>query len=83
MPFQEVFNRLLVLPGSTNGTGAGDDEGGAGTNSTYGSPITPADLLVALHTVDPNKVDMKTVIKATNMCFQERQVYSQEVIVRG
>lgn len=29
----------------------------------YGSSLTPADLLVALHTIDPNKCDMKTVIK--------------------
>ena len=32
-------------------------------NATYESPLTPADLLVALHNIDPNKCDMKTIIK--------------------
>lgn len=45
---KEVFNRLL------------------GTHSDtvdFTSPITPAELLVALHTIDPSKCELKTVIK--------------------
>lgn len=38
------------------------------------SPITPTELLVALHLVDSNKADLKTIIKATSMCLQEKQV---------
>lgn len=60
---KEVFNRLL---------------GGHG-DVVYQSPLTPAELLIALHNLD-DKVDMKTVIKATNLCFGERKVYTQEVL---
>ncbi|XP_046384169.1 symplekin [Ischnura elegans] len=44
------------------------------------SPLTPAELLVALHNIDPSKADMKTIIKATSQCFAEKQVYTQEVL---
>lgn len=44
------------------------------------SPITASELLVALHLIDQNKVDLKTIIKATSMCLQEKQVYTQEVL---
>ncbi|XP_069841639.1 symplekin [Dendropsophus ebraccatus] len=63
---KEVFNRLL-------GTQHGD--GG----STM-SPLTPGDLLVALHNIDSSKCDMKSVIKATNLCFSARSVYTSEVL---
>ena len=40
---------------------------------TYQSPLTPAELLAALHNID-DKVDMKTTIKGTNIekefCFR-------------
>lgn len=45
---KEVFNRLL---------GAQEVEG------SYVSPLTPAELLIALHNIDPLKSDMKTSIK--------------------
>mgnify|MGYP005984860093 CR=1 FL=1 len=38
------------------------------------SPITPTELLVALHLIDSTKADLKTIIKATSMCLQEKQV---------
>ncbi|KAM4642283.1 symplekin isoform 2-T2 [Discoglossus pictus] len=62
---KEVFNRLL------------------GTQHDVGpsmSPLTPGDLLVALHNIDSSKCDMKSVIKATNMCFSARTVYTSEVL---
>ncbi|XP_064621596.1 symplekin-like [Lineus longissimus] len=63
---KEVFNRLL---------------GGHGDSSVgYASPLNPAELLVALHNIDPLKCDMKTIIKATNLCFAEKTVYTQEVL---
>ncbi|XP_069117050.1 symplekin-like [Argopecten irradians] len=61
---KEVFNRLL---------------GGHGETS-FSSPLTPAELLISLHNIDPNKCDMKTIIKATNLCFSEKNVYTQEVL---
>lgn len=39
------------------------------------SPITPIELLVALHVIDTNKADLKTVIKAISVCTQEKQVF--------
>ncbi|KAK9503177.1 hypothetical protein O3M35_011802 [Rhynocoris fuscipes] len=62
---KEVFNRLL---GSSNEVGA------------YSSPITPSELLIALHTIDPTKCELKTVIKATSLCFSDKQAYTQEVL---
>lgn len=44
------------------------------------SQITPADLLVALHKIESNACDLKTVMNATTLCFAEKQVYSQEVL---
>ncbi|KAH0820956.1 hypothetical protein GEV33_001835 [Tenebrio molitor] len=44
------------------------------------SPITPTELLVALHLIDSNRADLKTIIKATSMCLQEKQVFTQEVL---
>ncbi|CAI9618418.1 unnamed protein product [Staurois parvus] len=64
---KEVFNRLL-------GTQHGDV-----TSSM--SPLTPGDLLVALHNIDSSKCDMKSVIKATNLCFAARSVYTSEAVV--
>ncbi|XP_028921030.1 symplekin [Ornithorhynchus anatinus] len=63
---KEVFNRLL-------GTQHGD--GGSAV-----SPLTPGELLVALHNIDSVKCDMKSIIKATNLCFAERNVYTSEVL---
>ncbi|CAH1176158.1 unnamed protein product [Phaedon cochleariae] len=44
------------------------------------SPISPIELLVSLHLIDSTRADLKTVIKATSMCLQEKQVYTQEVL---
>lgn len=63
---KEVFNRLLG--------------GHANSDASYTLPLTPAELLIALHNIDPTKCDMKTIIKATNLCFSEKNVYTQEVL---
>ncbi|KAM6307755.1 LOW QUALITY PROTEIN: symplekin [Podargus strigoides] len=63
---EEVFNRLL---GTQHGDGA----------STV-SPLNPGELLIALHNIDSSKCDMKSIIKATNLCFAERNVYTSEVL---
>ncbi|XP_067317123.1 symplekin [Anolis sagrei] len=63
---KEVFNRLL---GTQHGEG----------NSAV-SPLNPGELLIALHNIDSTKCDMKSIIKATNLCFAERNVYTSEVL---
>ncbi|KAJ0006009.1 hypothetical protein NQD34_015903 [Periophthalmus magnuspinnatus] len=63
---KEVFNRLLGTQHSE------------GTSSV--SPLTPGDLLIALHNIDSTKCDMKSIIKATNLCFGEKNVYTSEVL---
>ncbi|XP_051520086.1 symplekin isoform X2 [Myxocyprinus asiaticus] len=62
---KEVFNRLL------------------GTQHSEGSSsmsLTPGELLIALHNIDSSKCDMKSIIKATNLCFGEKNVYTSEVL---
>ena len=49
-------------------------------NPTNAGPLSPADLLIALHNMDPEKSDMKTVIRATSLCFQDKQTFTQEVL---
>lgn len=66
MVVKEVFNRLM-------GSHVSND-------SVYHSPLTPVELLVALHNIDPVKCDIKTTIKAANLCFSERSIYTQEVL---
>ncbi|CAL8266246.1 unnamed protein product [Lota lota] len=63
---KEVFNRLL---------GTQHSEG-----SSSMSPLTPGELLVSLHNIDSTKCDMKSIIKATNLCFGEKNVYTSEVL---
>merc|ERR1719474_1615127 len=50
------------------------------SSSSHTGAMTPADLMIALHNIDPAKCDMKTVIKATGLCFQEKNVYTMEVL---
>ena len=48
--------------------------------SNPNSSVSPADLLIALHNIDASKCDMKTVIKATTICFQDKSVFTKEVL---
>ncbi|XP_072163939.1 symplekin-like [Diadema setosum] len=63
---KEVFHRLLM-------SHQADSSGGQ-------SPLTPAELLIALHNIDPSKCDMKSIIKATSLCFNEKSIYTGEVL---
>ncbi|CAD6991650.1 unnamed protein product [Ceratitis capitata] len=66
---KEVFNRLL---------GIGADF----ANQTMAA--SPTDILVALHTMDPNTCDLKAIVKATSICLTEKdQVWRQKVIWEG
>ncbi|KAL1491323.1 hypothetical protein ABEB36_011936 [Hypothenemus hampei] len=44
------------------------------------SPISPTELLVALHLIDSSQADLKTIIKSVTLCMQEKQVFTQEVL---
>ncbi|XP_035795243.1 symplekin-like [Anopheles albimanus] len=62
---KEVFNRLL------------------GVGAEFGSaelPLTPAELLVALHTIETSKVELKFIVKATSLCLAEKDVYTHDVL---
>lgn len=48
--------------------------------SSFSSPLSPAELLVALHNIDPAKCNLKIIIKATSLCFEEKNVYTQVVL---
>merc|ERR1719315_928586 len=50
------------------------------SSSQHSGAMTPADLMIALHNIDPVKCDIQTVIKATGLCFQEKTVYTMEVL---
>ncbi|KAK7938807.1 hypothetical protein WMY93_002133 [Mugilogobius chulae] len=64
---KEVFNRLL---------GTQHNEG---TPSL--SPLSPGDLLIALHNIDSTKCDMKSIIKGHHQpVFGEKNVYTSEVL---
>uniref|UniRef100_A0A182IR14 Symplekin n=1 Tax=Anopheles atroparvus TaxID=41427 RepID=A0A182IR14_ANOAO len=62
---KEVFNRLLGIGGE------------------YGSaelPLTPVELLVALHTIETSKVELKFIVKACSLCLAEKEVYTHDVL---
>nr|XP_046912513.1 LOW QUALITY PROTEIN: symplekin-like [Dermatophagoides farinae] len=46
---------------------------------SYQSPISPADLMIALHNIDPSKCDLRTIIKAIHLCFEEKSLFTAEV----
>jgi len=51
-----------------------------GTGSSVAGAMSAPDLMIALHNIDNTKCDMKTVIKATGICFQDKNVYTMEVL---
>ncbi|XP_055603374.1 symplekin-like [Uranotaenia lowii] len=62
---KEVFNRLLGI---------------GGEYSSSQLPISAAELLVALHTIDSTKVELKWVVKATSLCLAEKETYTHDVL---
>lgn len=62
---KEVFSRLLAI--------------GKHADQKH-LPLTASDLLVSLHMVDATKVELKYVVKATSLCLNEKDVYSQDVL---
>lgn len=47
-----------------------------------GDTLSPVELLVALHALDPTRdsVPLKRVMEAVALCFQQRAVYTPEVL---
>lgn len=37
--------------------------------------------MVQLHLIDSNVCDLKTIINATSLCFSEKQVYTQDILI--
>ena len=80
---KKVFNRLL-------GVGTGDSQvkeiclfiylGLFVKMFLFLGALSPANLLIDLHNIDPSKWDWKTIIKATGLCFQEKSMYTMEVL---
>ena len=62
---KEAFKRILS-PYKPGGSGSG--------------PITPQQLLIALHHIDGKGEEMKGIIAATNLCFAEKTIYTSEVL---
>jgi symplekin len=62
---KEVFNRLLGINVNV---------------AIHKSPLSPTELLVALHQIDQSSCDLKTIIGATSLCFAEKQIYTQEIL---
>ncbi|XP_022182755.1 symplekin [Myzus persicae] len=48
--------------------------------SNSNPPVSPAELLIALHTMDSDPNDLKYIIKATSLCFAEKTIFTQEIL---
>ncbi|XP_027335411.1 symplekin isoform X2 [Abrus precatorius] len=53
-------------------------------SSQSGPVLTPAEVLIAIHGIDPERdgIPLKKVTDACNACFEQRQVFTQEVLAR-
>ncbi|KAG7965085.1 hypothetical protein I3843_09G205600 [Carya illinoinensis] len=52
--------------------------------SHSGPVLTPAEVLIAIHGIDPEKdgIPLKKVTDACNACFEQRQVFTQQVLAK-
>ncbi|TKY63502.1 Symplekin protein [Spatholobus suberectus] len=53
-------------------------------SSQSGPVLTPAEVLIAIHGIDPerDRIPLKKVTDACNACFEQRQTFTQEVLAR-
>ncbi|KAL1368636.1 hypothetical protein HN51_022800 [Arachis hypogaea] len=53
-------------------------------SSQAGPVLTPAEVLIAIHGVDPERdgIPLKKVTDACNACFEQRQTFTQEVLAK-
>ncbi|WCJ28032.1 HEAT repeat-containing protein [Euphorbia peplus] len=49
-----------------------------------GPVLTPAEVLIAIHGIDPEKdgIPLKKITDACNACFEQRQIFTQQVIAK-
>ncbi|XP_068317168.1 uncharacterized protein [Pyrus communis] len=52
--------------------------------SQSGPLLAPAEILIAIHGIDPDKdgIPLKKVTDACNACFEQRQIFTQQVIAK-
>ncbi|XP_021744745.1 uncharacterized protein LOC110710718 isoform X2 [Chenopodium quinoa] len=52
--------------------------------STPNPVLTPSEVLIAIHSIDPDKdgIPLKKVTDACNACFEQRQMFTQQVIAK-
>lgn len=53
-------------------------------SSQSGPVLTPAEVLIAIHGIDPERdgIPLKKVTDACNACFEQRQTFTQEVLAK-
>ncbi|KAK1437129.1 hypothetical protein QVD17_02914 [Tagetes erecta] len=53
-------------------------------SSQGGSVLTPSEVLIAIHGIDPDKdgIPLKKVTDACNTCFQQRHIFTQQVLAK-
>nr|XP_043635498.1 uncharacterized protein LOC122606709 isoform X3 [Erigeron canadensis] len=53
-------------------------------SSQSGSVLTPAEVMIGIHGIDPEKdgIPLKKVTEACNTCFQQRQIFTQQVLAK-
>ncbi|XP_059667995.1 uncharacterized protein LOC132313299 isoform X2 [Cornus florida] len=53
--------------------------------STHSGPVlTPTEVLIAIHGIDPDRdgIPLKKVTDACNACFEQRQIFTQQVLAK-
>ncbi|XP_052176977.1 uncharacterized protein LOC127791181 isoform X2 [Diospyros lotus] len=52
--------------------------------SHSGQVLSPAEVLIAIHGIDPDKdkIPLKKVTDACNACFEQRQIFTQQVLAK-
>ncbi|KAM7467970.1 hypothetical protein LguiB_015532 [Lonicera macranthoides] len=53
-------------------------------SSQSGPVLTPAEVLIAIHGIDPDTsgIPLKKVTDACNACFEQRQIFTQQVLAK-
>ncbi|KAL6987816.1 hypothetical protein U1Q18_013561 [Sarracenia purpurea var. burkii] len=53
-------------------------------SSHSGQVLSPAEVLIAIHGIDPDRdgIPLKKVTDACNACFEQRQIFTQQVIAK-
>ncbi|KAK3019013.1 hypothetical protein RJ639_003621 [Escallonia herrerae] len=53
-------------------------------SSQSGPVLTPAEVLIAIHGIDPDRdgIFLKKITDACNACFEQRQIFTQQVLAK-